>query len=136
MVGKSSAVAVAMEEKRLPASKTSVKRSFPKSVRLLKRRQYEKLGRSGERLVGKKLVIEALSVSDNGTRLGITVTKKYGKAHDRNRFKRCVREAFRQAYPSLPKGVWLNVRPHAKKQTKEVEISSSVIQDELIRMLC
>lgn len=44
-------------------------------------------------------------------RLGITITKKWGKAHDRNRFKRVTREAFRKIYPTLPKGLIINVHP-------------------------
>lgn len=35
-------------------------------------------------------------------KLGITVSKKFGKAHERNYFKRIVREAFRQQRHQLP----------------------------------
>jgi len=45
------------------------------------------------------------------SRLGITITKKWGKAHDRNRFKRVVREGFRMLYPELQSGLILNVHP-------------------------
>jgi ribonuclease P protein component len=45
-------------------------------------------------------------------RLGISVSrKKIRRAHDRNRFKRLVREAFRLSKPELPAGVDLVVVP-------------------------
>ena len=45
------------------------------------------------------------------TRLGITVTKRFGKAVQRNCFKRVVREAFRLSRGSLPEGVDMIIRP-------------------------
>jgi ribonuclease P protein component len=47
-------------------------------------------------------------------RLGLTVTKKFGDAHHRNRLKRLVREAFRLCYADLRKGLDINVRPREK----------------------
>jgi len=38
------------------------------------------------------------------TRCGFVVGKQFGKAHDRNRAKRRVREAARQLYPSMEPG--------------------------------
>lgn len=47
------------------------------------------------------------------TRLGVTVTRKVGAAHERNRIKRLVREVFRQERSRLPPGydmVWVAKR--------------------------
>lgn len=65
------------------------------------------------------------------TRLGITVTKRYGKSHERNRFKRMVREAYRLSYRELPVGLDLIVKPRAYAK----KASSCVIQKELIQLL-
>jgi len=53
------------------------------------------------------------------TRLGITVTKKVGKAHERNRIKRLVREVFRRHRAALGPG--LDVVFVAKRNAATVE---------------
>ena len=85
---------------------------FPKSARLHRRCHFLKLMKEGRRLCGSQVRIE---YHKNGRspqpKLGITVSRRYGKAHDRNRFKRIVREAFRQLSPTLPRHLELNVSP-------------------------
>ncbi len=46
---------------------------------------------------------------EDPSRLGITVTKRFGKSHERNYFKRIVREIFRTS--AVPSGLDLVVRP-------------------------
>lgn len=69
--------------------------SFPKSSRLLKRREFLFLQQKGQVFYGKYVIIQWRKNSLSNHRLGITITKKFGKAHLRNYFKRLVREAFR-----------------------------------------
>ena len=63
------------------------------------------------------------------TRLGVTVTRKVGPAHQRNRIKRLVREVFRQERSHLPPGydmVWVAKR-NALSFTLE-ELRSDFVQ--------
>ncbi|MDB6081912.1 MAG: rnpA [Chlamydiia bacterium] len=68
---------------------------FPKTSRLLKRREYLTLQQKGQVFYGKHIIIQWRKNLVSRPRIGITITKKFGKAHARNRFKRLVREAFR-----------------------------------------
>ena len=74
--------------------------SFPKSLRILKRNSFREIARSHQRYAGTNLYIQFRPASH--TRLGVTVTRKFGSAVQRNRFKRLAREAFRQTVGNLP----------------------------------
>jgi ribonuclease P protein component len=106
--------------------------SFPKNVRLRHPGQFQRVFRSGTKFVGEYILVQSYS-QEGGTfkspRLGISVSKKYGKAVERNRFKRIVREAFRRCRLKLPQSTDLNIRPRtkaltAKRQDVEAELLS------------
>ncbi len=103
---------------------------FPKAIRLRSRSQYLQLSRPEARHAGKWIVVDLRSNGKGLTRLGITVTRRYGKAHDRNRFKRVVREAFRLSQHLLPAGIDLNVKPRSAAS----QATSNDIYEELIRL--
>jgi ribonuclease P protein component len=84
--------------------------AFPKALRILTRNHFQKIFREGSRLGGKVISIQYVRGTSH-PRLGITVSKKYGKAHDRNRFKRVVREAFRELYSRIPQDMQIHVLP-------------------------
>lgn len=100
---------------RPQATYSCVSKKFSKESRLVKRRDFEKVSRSGSRKAGKWVFVDLLPCSPNKkSRLGITVTKKFGKSHDRNRFKRVVREAFRLISSEALSPFDLIVRPKGK----------------------
>jgi len=113
-----------------------VKLNFSKLQRLLARREFREVYQRGRKFVGHRLTFFYLLEDPHSPRLGITITKKWGKAHDRNRFKRVVREGFRRSYPELSTGLTLNVHPRegykdlsAEEVTMELKrLSDSCVQ--------
>ena len=89
----------------------SLKLRFSKNSRLLKSEEFRRVKKYGKRVVGQTVVFDLLNEKFLYPRLGITVSKRFGKAHDRNRFKRLVREAFRLSQPKLPP-FSIHVAPH------------------------
>ncbi|MEI6521782.1 MAG: ribonuclease P protein component [bacterium] len=65
---------------------------------------------------------------ENGLRIGIIVSKKYGNAVARNRFKRIVRAAFRNIKEKLI-GNWdILVLPRNVNEAKSTELSESFLK--------
>lgn len=101
---------------------------FSKEVRLRTRSEFQKVAKEGKRLVGRYLCVDYRPAKT--ARLGISASGRYGSSPERNRFKRLVREAFRQSYAKLP-SLDLNVIPRQCAK----QASCSNIADELIRLL-
>lgn len=74
---------------------------LPRAARIAKRDEFLDAYERGEKLFGRYCVLFVVEHT-SGSRIGVTVTKKIGKANVRNRMKRWVREVFRQNRPSLP----------------------------------
>lgn len=85
--------------------------SFPKKARILRRSEYKSFSRNGKLWIGSFLLIHYRFGKCSAPRLGLTVTKKYGNAVNRNRFKRVLRESFRSLYSVFPKQLEINVKP-------------------------
>jgi ribonuclease P protein component len=75
---------------------------LPKEARLLKRADFLRVYEHGERFEGRFMTVFILPSNGELHRVGITATKKaIGKAHDRNRAKRLLRESFRLSRAEL-----------------------------------
>ena len=90
---------------------------FPRSCRLRKRSQFQSISKNSNVFYGKVLYIAWKKTERVGARLGITVTKQYGDAHERNRFKRLVREGFRLSSGRVTISIDIHVRPKLKKES-------------------
>ena len=75
---------------------------LPKRLRLRKRREYLAVQRTSNRVVTPHFIVFGRGNGGGPTRLGVTVSRKVGRAHVRNRVKRLVREAFRRNTAKLP----------------------------------
>ena len=75
---------------------------FPKENRLRKRADFLRVYEKGKRFEGRFMTVFILPGELGCHRVGITATKKaIGKAHDRNRAKRLLRESFRLSRAEL-----------------------------------
>ena len=69
---------------------------LPKEARLAKRAEFLRVYEQGFRIEGRFMTVFLMPNDKGQQRVGITATKKaIGKAHDRNRAKRLLRETFR-----------------------------------------
>jgi len=76
--------------------------TFPKSNRILHRAELREVYTKGRKVQAKFFTAFVMDNSLGRTRLGITATRKMGKAVKRNRARRLVREVFRKNKSRIP----------------------------------
>ena len=103
---------------------------FPKEARLRKRAEYLKVQREGQRVESRAFIGLFPAGASPATRLGITTTRRFGRAVERNRARRLVREAFRRRRMDLPLGVDLIVIP----KRRALELDTLQLFDDLSRL--
>jgi ribonuclease P protein component len=106
--------------------------SFPKDKRILRRNDFRKVYDEGFRISCPFFAAFCLNRPDqeDGPRVGFTVTKALGKAVDRNRMKRRLREAVRLHLRALPSS-WMIVL-NGRKGLLDAEFPS--IEREVARL--
>lgn len=78
--------------------------SLKKEERILKRAEFINLNLHGTRYYTENFVVILKQNNSNTTRLGITVSKRFGNSVKRNKIKRLIREFFRLNKQHIPKG--------------------------------
>jgi ribonuclease P protein component len=92
--------------------------ALPKTKRLAKRREFLRVYEKGQKIVSRYVVLFFAANDLSQSRIGITATKKLGKANIRNRLKRWTREVYRRQREPLgidahAIDVVVNVKPNA-----------------------
>ena len=80
--------------------------SFPKSARLARASEFQKVKREGTSLHGKFMILGVWRGAPD-TKVGFVTSRKVGKAVDRNRVRRRLREIVRAMRPCLKGGLWI-----------------------------
>lgn len=103
--------------------------SFPKAARILKRPEFIRLSRTGNKIQNRHFIFLYSRSRQDRSRIGITVSRKVGDAVLRNRVKRLVRENFRRMRPMIS-GAW-DINIIAKKDAANLcgdEVGISLAQ--------
>jgi ribonuclease P protein component len=92
--------------------------ALPKQKRLAKRREFLRIYESGQKVFSRYSVLFFAANDLPHSRIGITATKKLGKANVRNRLKRWTREIYRRQREPLgldarSLDIVVNVKPNA-----------------------
>ena len=92
--------------------------ALPKEKRLAKRREFLHVYETGRKLFSRYCVLFFAGNDLSYSRVGVTATKKLGKANVRNRVKRWTREIYRRQRKPLgldrnALDVVINVKPNA-----------------------
>lgn len=102
---------------------------FPSTARLKKRTDFKRVYSEGRRRVGRYFTLFVLPTGNEG-RIGIVVSRRFGKAVIRNRVKRQVREAFRLNRPRFY-GYDIVVVPREECKGKTTEAIAHALVSEM-----
>ncbi len=105
-----------------PAAQSVTRTKFPRSLRLLKHADFDRVYKKGHRHFSSLLTVFYLRQKSGATRVGFTVGRILGGAVERNRIKRRLREAVRLRQALLAGAVDIVINP--KKSVLRVEFST------------
>jgi len=101
-----------------PVAKTN---AFPKDFRLRKSAEFQNVYTKGKKKVSRSFVVFLMPNGLDHSRIGLTTPRKLGKAHDRNRIKRRVREILRTSRTLIPAGFDFVVNPRGSATDREFQ---------------
>jgi ribonuclease P protein component len=101
---------------------------FRRDMRVRRQADFDRVHQGSAYAADEVLVIRACPNEVGMTRLGLSLSRKVGNAVLRNRWKRLMREAFRQNYDRLPGGLDLVIRPRRGSSPQFVPIQESLLR--------
>ena len=103
------------------------KGKFPRSARLLRHADFDRVYKQGKRHFAAHLTVFYMQrAAGEGFRVGLTVGRVLGGAVDRNRIRRRLREAIRQRMPQSQAAIDLVINPKKSLRTADF---SEVLRD-------
>jgi ribonuclease P protein component len=104
---------------------------FPRACRLRRSSDFSAVYERGVRKSSRSFVVFILPNESGESRFGLTTSRKIGRAHERNRIRRRVREILRTARGLLPSGVDVVVNPRKSVGDRAFE----ELRSELVSLL-
>ncbi len=100
---------------------------FPRTMRLVNKPQFDRVFARRCSAADQRLIVLVCENELGQRRLGLVVSRKFGNAVARNRFKRVIREAFRQDQAKLPPSVDLVVLPKPSARDQDRRLADALI---------
>src|SRR4051812_43773469 len=88
----------------------AVRLRFPKSARLFRASEFQRVKHEGTSFHGKFIVLSVLkNVPNPEVRVGLITSRRVGGAVQRNRVRRRLREIVRKEIPRIAPGIWVTL---------------------------
>lgn len=109
--------------------------SYSKTHRIRKSTEFKHVIGQGQSIVSPLFVVLYQQNGLSYSRLGISIRRQYGKANQRNRLKRWIREVFRVEILPVLDGFDLVVIPRKKMSQQKDQIGFSEVKSAIVAMV-
>jgi len=100
---------------------------FARRNRLCKKADFTRAFETGTRRIGRRVLLYVVQNGLPYSRMGCSVSRRFGQATVRNRVKRVFREAFRTGLEELPTGLDIVIIPRGRAR----EIALEAVRSEI-----